>query len=256
MSVGLVRGLLWVWSASHGFTRSALPPSRIVRLIQSSLPWHSASSAAPPTPNDLKDALDLSSQRTRAIASRVAQASVKGNGFALPIDPATGQPAEGTGRTRSGDDVARRRTGALRGDREAAREDVRAVPHEHPRKVIPPPTEPMTIPPIILAVPAHRAAASRSAAADVQRSRHRVERVVRAARAHGRHRAEPRERRNDQHAAGRTVSASRRVARSNRRRDTVVRATNTGLAAPALPSIGGVPGMPLAGVMVGSTPSR
>ena len=45
---------------------------------------------------DLKDALDLSTQRTRAIASRVAQASVKGgNGFALPIDPATGQPAEG-----------------------------------------------------------------------------------------------------------------------------------------------------------------
>src|SRR4051812_37205249 len=31
-------------------------------------------------------------------------------------------------------------------------------------------------------------------------------------------------------------------------------ATNTGLAAPALPSIGGIPGMPLAGVMVGSTP--
>jgi flagellar basal body rod protein FlgB len=44
---------------------------------------------------DLKDALDLSTQRTRAIASRVAQASVKGNGFALPIDPATGKPAEG-----------------------------------------------------------------------------------------------------------------------------------------------------------------
>ena len=31
-------------------------------------------------------------------------------------------------------------------------------------------------------------------------------------------------------------------------------ATNTGLAAPAVPSIGSVPGMPLAGVMVGSTP--
>ncbi len=46
--------------------------------------------------NDLKDALDLSTQRTRAIASRVAQASLKGsNGFALPIDPTTGQPAEG-----------------------------------------------------------------------------------------------------------------------------------------------------------------
>ena len=44
--------------------------------------------------NDLKDALDLSAQRTRAIASRVAQASVNGgSGFALPIDPATGQPA-------------------------------------------------------------------------------------------------------------------------------------------------------------------
>ena len=40
--------------------------------------------------NDLKDALDLSAQRTRAIASRVAQASLNGNGFALPIDPSTG----------------------------------------------------------------------------------------------------------------------------------------------------------------------
>jgi flagellar basal body rod protein FlgB len=46
--------------------------------------------------NDLKDALDLSAQRTRAIASRVAQASVNnGSGFALPVDPATGKPPEG-----------------------------------------------------------------------------------------------------------------------------------------------------------------
>lgn len=46
--------------------------------------------------NDLKDALDLSAQRTRAIASRVAQATLNnGNGFALPIDPTTGQPAAG-----------------------------------------------------------------------------------------------------------------------------------------------------------------
>lgn len=44
--------------------------------------------------NDLKDALDLSAQRTRAIASRVAQASLNGNGFALPIDPTTGKPAQ------------------------------------------------------------------------------------------------------------------------------------------------------------------
>src|SRR5438270_320345 len=36
--------------------------------------------------------------------------------------------------------------------------------------------------------------------------------------------------------------------------ETVSSSTNTGLAAPALPSIGGVPGMPLAGVMAGSTP--
>ena len=42
--------------------------------------------------NDLKDALDLSTQRTRAIASRVAQSSVNGNGFALPVDPKTGEP--------------------------------------------------------------------------------------------------------------------------------------------------------------------
>jgi flagellar basal body rod protein FlgB len=40
-------------------------------------------------------ALDLSAQRTRAIASRVSQASVNSaNGFTLPIDPATGKPAE------------------------------------------------------------------------------------------------------------------------------------------------------------------
>lgn len=46
--------------------------------------------------NDLKDALDLSAQRTRAMASRIAQASVNnGSGFALPVDPATGKPAEG-----------------------------------------------------------------------------------------------------------------------------------------------------------------
>jgi flagellar basal body rod protein FlgB len=45
--------------------------------------------------NDLKDALDLSAQRTRAIASRVAQASVNNaNGFSLPIDPTTGQPTD------------------------------------------------------------------------------------------------------------------------------------------------------------------
>ncbi len=45
--------------------------------------------------NDLKDSLDLSAQRTRAIASRVAQASVDGNGFALPVDPQTGAPIDG-----------------------------------------------------------------------------------------------------------------------------------------------------------------
>ena len=46
-------------------------------------------------PNDLKDALDLSSYRTRAIAGRVSQASVQGrNGFALPVDPTTGKPVE------------------------------------------------------------------------------------------------------------------------------------------------------------------
>ncbi len=46
--------------------------------------------------NDLKDALDLSAMRTRAMASRVAQASVNnGSGFALPVDPATGKPSEG-----------------------------------------------------------------------------------------------------------------------------------------------------------------
>lgn len=47
--------------------------------------------------NDLKDALDLSSQRTRAIASRVAQASLNGNGFAIPVDPTTGKPVENNG---------------------------------------------------------------------------------------------------------------------------------------------------------------
>ena len=45
---------------------------------------------------DLKDALDLSAHRTRAIAGRVSQASMNnGNGFALPVDPTTGKPAEG-----------------------------------------------------------------------------------------------------------------------------------------------------------------
>lgn len=45
--------------------------------------------------NDLKDALDLSAQRTRAIAGRVSQASLNNaTGFALPVDPTTGQPTE------------------------------------------------------------------------------------------------------------------------------------------------------------------
>ncbi len=45
--------------------------------------------------NDIKDALDLSAQRTRMIAGRVAQASVNNNnGFALPVDPTTGKPVE------------------------------------------------------------------------------------------------------------------------------------------------------------------
>ena len=45
--------------------------------------------------NDIKDALDLSAQRTRAIAGRVSQASLEGrNGFALPVDPITGKPVE------------------------------------------------------------------------------------------------------------------------------------------------------------------
>jgi flagellar basal body rod protein FlgB len=39
--------------------------------------------------NQLKDALDVSSQRTRAIADRVSKATLKGtDGFALPRDPA------------------------------------------------------------------------------------------------------------------------------------------------------------------------
>lgn len=45
--------------------------------------------------NDIKDALDLSAHRTRVIAGRVAQASVQGrSGFALPVDPTTGQPVD------------------------------------------------------------------------------------------------------------------------------------------------------------------
>jgi flagellar basal body rod protein FlgB len=44
--------------------------------------------------NTLKDALDVSVQRTRAIAGRVSQASLGGDGFALPtqapgVEPAT-----------------------------------------------------------------------------------------------------------------------------------------------------------------------
>jgi flagellar basal body rod protein FlgB len=45
--------------------------------------------------SDLKDALDLSTQRTRAIASRVAQASLNGNGFALPTDSTNGASNSG-----------------------------------------------------------------------------------------------------------------------------------------------------------------
>jgi flagellar basal body rod protein FlgB len=41
--------------------------------------------------NDLKDALDLSARRTREIAGRVAQASLNGNGFALPNSSVPGQ---------------------------------------------------------------------------------------------------------------------------------------------------------------------
>jgi hypothetical protein len=75
------------------------------------VPWHGSAwnSCLPPTTGpvlfnaigrttsaaSLKESLDASAERTRAIASRVAQASVKGGGFALPVDPATGQPVEG-----------------------------------------------------------------------------------------------------------------------------------------------------------------
>ena len=42
------------------------------------------------TAASLKDNLDVSAERARAIASRVARASLEnGNGFALPSDPAT-----------------------------------------------------------------------------------------------------------------------------------------------------------------------
>jgi len=41
----------------------------------------------------LRTSLDVSAERTRAIASRVSQASLGGDGFALPIDPtAPGAP--------------------------------------------------------------------------------------------------------------------------------------------------------------------
>lgn len=42
----------------------------------------------------LKSALDVSAERTRAIAARVSQASIGGDGFALPAPPA--MPAPGT----------------------------------------------------------------------------------------------------------------------------------------------------------------
>jgi len=45
----------------------------------------------------LRASLDVSAERTRAIASRVSRASLGGDGFALPIDPqapaAAGAPA-------------------------------------------------------------------------------------------------------------------------------------------------------------------
>ena len=44
--------------------------------------------------NNLKEALDVSSQRTRLIADRVARASLAGGGFALPAE---GQAPGSTG---------------------------------------------------------------------------------------------------------------------------------------------------------------
>jgi len=73
--------------------RSLLPVSE---LLFPSLPVLFGIIGRTTNANDLKDALDLSAQRTRMIASRVSQASLNnGSGFALPVDPATGQPAAG-----------------------------------------------------------------------------------------------------------------------------------------------------------------
>jgi hypothetical protein len=88
---GLVRCVLYP-GASHSWL--SLPPTA---LLNPARPMAINFIGRTTNATDLKDALDLSTQRTRAIASRVAQASVKGNGFALPIDPKTGKPAEGDG---------------------------------------------------------------------------------------------------------------------------------------------------------------
>ena len=85
-----------VWSAACLYPcrkqQLSPPPSRIRLLVLSGI-FSRITNA-----NDLKDALDLSATRTKAIATRVSQASVNnGSGFALPIDPATGKPPVGDG---------------------------------------------------------------------------------------------------------------------------------------------------------------
>ena len=94
----MVRALPLQWSERQHFLPSGsplLPPAAQLSLPPRPAPVLFGILGRTTNANDLKDALDLSSQRTRAIASRVAQASVhQANGFALPIDPATGQPVE------------------------------------------------------------------------------------------------------------------------------------------------------------------
>jgi flagellar basal body rod protein FlgB len=91
MRFALVHGLPLRWPQDI-----AVPSSQCPSLVPS-LPMLSGILSRITNANDLKDALDLSAQKTRAISSRVAQASLNGNsGFALPVDPATGKPTDGS----------------------------------------------------------------------------------------------------------------------------------------------------------------
>src|SRR5262249_12132658 len=87
---------------------TAQVPTRVWLTLQRRLPAMLFGMVARTTAaNDLKESLDMSAQRTRAIASRVAQASVGGaSGFGLPVAPEAGEPVAGADRAEVEGDMA------------------------------------------------------------------------------------------------------------------------------------------------------